>query len=290
MHHMKNGLPYHQKSVKRGFGKTITEIYNMIKIVLRITCVVLLFCSNVSGYFDPIPYPEIRELTFEQSNELLKESMNDKERFECLVHYYFSPIWEVIPYRMQDNILDTAYLSLEEALESLRYCKRWSFEAENLKLFQKWPIDIFVIQRTDLGRTIFQTYIVYLQESNTYYFVSLNDFSVERFNELVKVQITTCEQALDYAKDVVSLITPHGCVIDQDMLNPEGTWYYTIKRYLDVVFLPKVTLQTTDFYVIEMFYFTGTSYGSSCDISKVIVIVNNEGKVSLLREKYDLRR
>lgn len=262
----------------------------MNKIVLGIISVVFLLSFNVLGYFDPIPYPEIRELTFEQSNELLKESITDQERFECLVYYYFSPIWEVIPYRMQDNILDTAYLSLEEALESLRYCKRWSFEAEDLELFQKWPIDIYAIQRTDLGRRIFQTYIVYLQESNRYHFVSLNDFSVEGFNGLVKIQITTGEQALDYAKDVVSLITPYGHVIDQDMLNSEGTWYHMVKPYLDVIFLPKITLQTTDYYVIEMFYFTGNFYGASCDVSKLIVIVNNEGKISLVRNKYDLRR
>lgn len=241
------------------------------------------------AFFDPNPYPELRELTFEQSNELLKEAIHDEDQFDWLVFYYFTPIWEVIPYELEQDILDTAYPSIDEALESLRYCKRWGFKAEKEDYFDDWPIEVYKIYRTDLGKIMFQTYILYNQSSNTYHVMSLDDFSAERFNQLVKVSITTSEQALDYAKGVASMITPYGHVIDKDLLNPEGTWYYNIKLYLDVISLPKITMKAQDYHVIELFYYTGNVYGTTCDVSKIVVIVNQEGKIALLKSNLEKR-
>lgn len=270
-----------RKILKDGCGKIFILDCHIVKI-LTIIYIALFASTQVNAYADPYEY--LRELSVKQIQELDSDLMSPDD-LEYLKFIFFSPIKTVIPYNIQQQLMQTAYPSMEKLLMNLGYCKLWDFKVLKWELFQGWPLEVYRVWRMEIGSGAFETYIVYMKDTNTYHLLALDGFAEDQFNRLIDVSIDTSQKALDYAVNVVALLAYDGFVVNEKILTPTWFRYHILEPYINQLFLPKISVETDDDYVAEMFLYEGNEAPDLlCKISKITILIKNNGKVAILKE------
>lgn len=266
-----------KEEFKQLFGGCIRMIQGIrIKIIIL---VVLFICVGWCYSFasdDPFAY--LRELTAE---ELDFDQLNKAET-EYMYNLIGAPIEKVLPYQIQKKILNTEFFELNEILNQIQYSKFWKIESYKCDLYENWPIEIYKLVRYDIRPSRIIAYVVYNHLSGVYNILGFENISIERFNKLIDIKISSPLEAICFASDSIKLLENHQPV-DEELLNKQELLYSYIQANKHSFYPPKLVFESKDYYVVEMFS-KWWKHFRWLNIYKIIVVVKKDGGLVYLSE------